>query len=371
MTKKNKSICFPFIGDSIGGSQLASIILIKNLKFIGFNYKVILMDHGPLEKILIKEKINYEVLKIRKSKFNLSIFLFLLFSFFKAIQLRSYIIRNKIEILHTNDLRMHYFWSVICKINNIYHIWHQHSAYYSRRNIFFSYLSNKILTVSNFCKNSFTSEMSKRALVLSNPFEKKLFINENEKTKTNNILRKKMKISKNTKIISFIGNRKSQKRLNIFLKLIVTLEKIKVLNVFFFVIGNFEKSDPIFKDVKKSKMKIIKKRYYLKNYYAISNIVISPAINEGFGRTIIESMMTKTVIIASNSGAHNELISHQKDGFLCEADSVKDFLESILFVLSPKNKSIIKELTENAFQKVKKNYKVSEYIKKFEKIYNY
>ena len=213
--------------------------------------------------------------------------------------------------------------------------------------------------------------MSKRALVLSNPFEKKLFINENEKTKINNFLRKKMKISKNTKIISFIGNRKSQKRLKVFLKLIVTLEKIKFLNVFFFIIGNFEKSDPIFKDIKKSKMKIIKKKYQLKNYYAISNIVISPAVNEGFGRTIIESMMTKTVIIASNSGAHNELISHQKDGFLCEVDSIKDFIESILFVLSPKNKSIIKELTENAFQKVKKNYKVSEYIKKFEKIYNY
>ncbi len=370
MTKKNKSICFPFIGDSIGGSQLASIILIKNLKFIGFNYKVILMDHGPLEKILIKEKIKYEVLKIRKSKFNLSIFLFLLFSFFKAIQLRSYIIRNKIEILHTNDLRMHYFWSVICKINNIYHIWHQHSAYYSRRNIFFSYLSNKILTVSNFCKNSFTSEMSKRALVLSNPFEKKLFINENEKTKINNILRKKMKISKNTKIISFIGNRKSQKRLNIFLKLIVTLEKIEFSDVFFFVIGNFENSDPIFKDIKKSKMKIIKNKYYLKNYFAISNIIISPAINEGFGRTIIEAMMTQTPVIASNSGAHKELIKHKKNGFLCKIDSEKDFIKEILFILSKKNKLIIQKIIKNAFKDVKEKYKLIYYLKKFKKIYD-
>ena len=55
----DKIVLFPFVGDSVGGSHIASVILIKKLKKIKIGYKVILFCSGPLEIYLKKEKIDF------------------------------------------------------------------------------------------------------------------------------------------------------------------------------------------------------------------------------------------------------------------------------------------------------------------------
>ena len=155
MTKKNL-ILFPFLGNSVGGSHLSTLTLIKNIKLINYDYIVLLINTGVLENVLIKNKIKYIKINLNiPSSLNniINILKVFIFNFFKI-----YKILKKLNphAVHTNEVKMHYLWSIFCKVTNIPHIWHQHSAFYSRRNIFFSALSSKILTVSRFCKNSFT-----------------------------------------------------------------------------------------------------------------------------------------------------------------------------------------------------------------------
>lgn len=370
MAKFSRIICFPFVGDSIGGSQLASIILIKNLYKIKYGYKVLLFETGPLEKILRKEKINYEILKINANHTKGFFFKTFFLSIFYSFNLMPFLKLNNIDILHTNDIRMHYFWSVICKINKINHIWHQHSAYFSRRNIFFSSLSKRILTVSNFCKLSFTRKMNERAIIISNPFDEKCLVNKDEKISRNNFIRKKLNISIKTKIITYIGSINSQKRLSIFLNIILKLNKEKNCDYLFLIIGSFNKHENFLNRIKGLNYLLITNKYELRDFYIISNLVISPGVNEGFGRTLIESMMARTCILASNSGAHRELISDNQNGILSKKDSEKDFFDKTFYILSEKNNRFISKITDNAFDEVKKKFRLNDYLLSLDKIYN-
>ena len=230
--------------------------------------------------------------------------------------------KNKVKIIHTNDLRMHYFWIPFCFLLKIKHIWQQHSAYYSRKNIFYSNFSHRILTVSEFCKKSFTNKMSKRAIVIKNIFSPVILKNVKSKNFNQKI------------VITFIGNNNRQKRLHIFLgivKKLVSYYKEKILVV---IVGNIENCSEILSSYEIKNFKHYKFSEEVFSILKSSSLLIAPSANEGFGRIIIEAMLAETLVLASRSGGHKEIINQNETGFLAELDCIDDFYESALKILS-------------------------------------
>ena len=45
-------------------------------------------------------------------------------------------------------------------------------------------------------------------------------------------------------------------------------------------------------------------------------MTISLGINEGFGRVIVEAMLNKTLVVATNGGGHDEIIKHGTNGII-------------------------------------------------------
>ena len=59
MRKNNKKkICFPFIGDSIGGSHKSTLILIEKLNLNFFDTIIVIHKKGPFATLLRKKKLN-------------------------------------------------------------------------------------------------------------------------------------------------------------------------------------------------------------------------------------------------------------------------------------------------------------------------
>lgn len=355
----DKIVLFPFVGDSVGGSHIASVILIKKLKKIKIGYKVILFCSGPLEIYLKKEKIDFSYIdKNNNYKFLkfYEIVIFFLIHFFKVKKLIS---KNKISFVHSNDLRMHYLWSIISFFCGVKHIWHQHSPYFSRRNILFSALSYQIVTVSKFCKSSFTSSMSRRAIIVSNPFE---FVNKKENIKEINNLNRKKNF-----LITYVGKFNEQKRFLFFIELAKKILQIKKNVIFLLVID-------IPNDLKNkirnelTNVIFIKKKRYILPYLKISNLIICPAKNEGFGRVLIEAMIAETLVLASNSGGHKEIINDGENGFLADCDSLEDFLIQFKKILKL-DKDYIKKIIKKALFDASNNYSSEKYLKKFIEIY--
>ena len=63
---KIKTVIFPFIGKTVGGSQIATILLIKAIS-TKFNVIVILFNRGLLEKILDQNGIKFVLLDTNKN----------------------------------------------------------------------------------------------------------------------------------------------------------------------------------------------------------------------------------------------------------------------------------------------------------------
>lgn len=296
------------------------------------------MNEGPLNKFLIKNNLEHVTL-FPSMKFSGG----LLFKVRNFYYILKFLRRNKVKIIHTNDLRMHYFWIPFCVLLKIKHFWQQHSAYYSKKNILYSNFSHRILTVSEFCKKSFTNQMSKRAIVIKNIFSPVILNNFKIKNYNQKI------------VITFIGNNSRQKRLHIFLGIVEKLVSYYKEKILIVIVGNIENFNEI---ISSYDIKNIKHYKFSDEIFSIlksSSLLIAPSANEGFGRIIIESMLAETLVLASRSGGHKEIINENETGFLAELDCIDDFYESAIKILSlslkEKNKII-----RTAFKFAKTNF---------------
>ncbi len=343
-----KKIFFPFVGDSVGGSHISTVITIKNLDKSKFSYHVIIEEKGPLENFLKKEKISYTLLNIRKYS-----------GFIKRFSILK---RIKPDIVHTNDLRMHQSWTILCFLNNIPHLWHQHTLYYSRINLLYLLFASRMITISKFCHSSLNDFIKKKCVILLNPFETQKFKDFNNLSKLT--LKKELGFKKNENIIIYIGDDNKQKRFDFFISIAEQIKK-KLKNIKFLV---FLKSS---KSIKQSdeNFKFFVGNYEITNFLKISDILISPSINEGFGRVLVEANLSKTLVIASDSGGHNEIIKDNFNGFLVKNDSKVLFVDRLFYALKNLKNRKIQSIIYNGFLQSKKKYSLKNYTKELFSIY--
>ncbi|MBQ3475398.1 MAG: glycosyltransferase family 4 protein [Bacilli bacterium] len=98
--------------------------------------------------------------------------------------------------------------------------------------------------------------------------------------------------------------------------------------------------------------------------YKIADLQIVPSIvNEAFGMILVEGMINKVPIIASNSGAIPEIIKDNLNGLIVDKTAlVKNLEEKMLYLYS--NKKIRKKIGENAY-KTAINYSNEKYCELF------
>ena len=99
-----------------------------------------------------------------------------------------------------------------------------------------------------------------------------------------------------------------------------------------------------------------------------SDLLIAPYKNEPFGRTLVESMLLRTPVLASNSGAHREIIINNLNGFLFKKNKINSISQLVFNIL--KNKIKIKKVIDNAYQISLLHYSISQHVKKVNQVYN-
>ena len=71
----------------------------------------------------------------------------------------------------------------------------------------------------------------------------------------------------------------------------------------------------------------------LRKIYSISNLFLCTSIQESFGKTVLESLLCSTPVVAFDIGAVNEIIVHRKNGYLAKPFDIDDFILGINFLL--------------------------------------
>ena len=253
-----------------------------------------------------------------------------------------------------------------CKV-----VWHQRSICPNWKLYkFISIFAHKIISISKYVDKSLISFNKKRSEIIYNPFI--FYKKKNSKHSMKKKILKKLKIHQSKKIILYVGNMREDKRPLIFLKIAERLQK-KLNGKAIFIMFGAERDDKIFLEV----LKFVKKRNYIfylgfkddiSNYMYASDLLIAPYKNEPFGRTLVESMLLRTPVLASNSGAHREIIINNLNGFLFKKNKINSISQLVFNIL--KNKIKIKKVIDNAYQMSLLHYSIPQHVKKINQVYN-
>ena len=272
----SKKICFPFIGDSLGGSHISSLILINELKNQNYKTRIILHQKGKLSNFLDNEKIKYDLLKIKKfpskGPYFLKVLIFMITNFFV---IRNFLIKEKIEIIHGNDLKVNLIWS-LSSIQISKFIWHQRNII--KRNSLLQFLilifSSHIIVISETVFNCFIKFLKSKSSIIYNPIKK---------IKTSKSLAHRKVLN-----VAFIGKDKDDKGFDIFIQ--ITNHFKKNYNIKFNAYG-FKK-----KILEKNNNFVSHEFIDINKILSKNDLLIAPSRKEGFGRSLIEFGMAKKKI---------------------------------------------------------------------------
>ena len=102
----------------------------------------------------------------------------------------------------------------------------------------------------------------------------------------------------------------------------------------------------------------------MKNY----DIVLNFSESESFSMTCLEALYYGVPLIATDCGGPSELFIHLESGYLVQNKNIDEMVEGILFL---SNSEIVrKKYSINSRSHIRKNFKISETINKFKKLYD-
>jgi glycosyltransferase involved in cell wall biosynthesis len=101
--------------------------------------------------------------------------------------------------------------------------------------------------------------------------------------------------------------------------------------------------------------------------YSAADVMIVPSIQEAFGQTASESLACETPVVAFGDTGLLDIVDHQKNGYLAEPFDTGDLADGIKWVLEDDIRR--KRLSQNAREKVIKEFDIVKIAKKYENLY--
>lgn len=353
-----KRILFPFVGDTIGGSHLSALTLIDELKESGYEVVILVYRRGPLTKHLDEKLYEYDLMSdmffcprgsFVKNSHNI------LKANFSSL---SYLFRNRFDVVHTNDLRMHLSWFASFLMFS-QHIWHQRSV--SGRAMFFSLFSS-VVTITDFCRESFPKIVKGKTKVIKDPVTLNEKFQHSKKSDNHDILS-----------IVWIANLVETKRIQDALMIVDALKKKR--NVELNVLGSYR--EPSYSNACEMIKSLdidscVNLRGFTKDAYSWiekSDVLLATAEDEGMGRTLIEAMLIGTPVVASAHGGHLEVVDDGVTGLLVELGNIDGFCDAILRIKD--NPSLRNSLISNSKLMAEKRYSSKSHKDEITKIYGF
>lgn len=179
--------------------------------------------------------------------------------------------------------------------------------------------------------------------------------------------RKRLNIPEDAFVIGMVGRISKQKSPDTFIKVAGKINKI-INNSFFIIVGDGEQRTEIENLIKKEgieKNTII--TGWVNNsleYIQLFDLSMLLSRWEGFGLALVEYMISKKPIIATNTDAIPNLIENQKDGCLVNIDDIDQIVDKVLNIYNDNN--FKNNIVKNAYVKAKKDFNIKRVSKQHE-----
>ena len=276
--------------------------------------------------------------------------------FLAAIQLKKLCNQNKIDLIHLHDshaINTFIFASFLGL--NIPGIIHRHVNFPIKNKWKYRFKKiQKIICVSKEVKKNFIPFIDAEKLEIVYPgIDIKKF--ENDKIP---------KIEKNKKefTVGIVSAIEHEKNIEEFIEIANTISS-KRNDISFVIIG--DGSLKTMYEKQHSNIKFLGFQQNIPQQLSMFDVFLFTSKNEGFGQVLIESMAAKVPIITNNFAAANEIIEHEKTGYIYkDVDNAVDLIQRILTTYESRIMT-----TTNAFNFVQQ-FDITLMNKKIVNIYN-
>lgn len=337
------TVCFPFVGDLVGGSHISVLGLIRRLDRSRFAPLVVLhRTDGPVADLLRREGVAFEAAPIAEhlglaAPHNWSALAHL----GRALPPLARFLRARgVAIVHTNDGRTHAVWGLAARLAGARLLWHHRSdpTSFGARHLA-PWLAHRIVAVSRFAApRSLTRSAARRCSVVHSPFD--TGGEKPDRAACRARLVAELGCPPETRLLGYVGTLEARKRPLLFVEAVAALHRCAPdLPAAGLLFGSpLHGLDEATKDRAASldvadRIHLMGFRYPGEPWLAALDLLLVTAVDEPFGRTLIEAMLLGTPIVAADSGGNPEAIRHGETGLLVRPDDPEAFAAASLALL--------------------------------------
>ena len=335
-------VAFPFAGSLVGGSHFSAAKLIQSLDRRRYQPVVVLHQlEGPLADMLREVGIGFEPAPSERYLDGASLRHDAGFVLTQTLRFARFLRQRDVRIVHTNDGYSHATWALPTRFAGARLLWHHRKDPDAKGLRYLApWAADRVVSVSQFAapKPGLFSP-ARKGTVVHSPFDTDG--PAADRTSARVSLLKELGCRPDTRVIGFFGNLMARKRPLMFVDAIAEMRARA---------PDLPLAAPIFGEDREDLTEAIKNRarargvadcihlmgfrYPPERWLAACEVLLVPAVDEPFGRTLVEAMLLGTVVIAAASGGNPEAIRDGVTGCLVPPDDAAAFAERTLGLLA-------------------------------------
>ena len=213
-------------------------------------------------------------------------------------------------------------------------------------------LSTKIITVSHAMKNELQKITTKKIFLIFNGSASGIDLNQFKKIEKNKlVIKKQYNITQDNKIILFVGRPNRRKG---FYDIIEIWKKyFEFRSDYTLILLGITEND-VLKLYKKipHNLKALSFTHKPEIFYILADYLFMNSYHEGLNYSVIEALLSKTIVISNNILGVSEVINHYVNGFLIDNNFHAGFFNAVM--VCEKSKALKKSITDIGLLSVKK-----------------
>ena len=371
-------ICFPFAGGTVGGSHISALKLIKGIDTAQFEPVVLLgQKDGAVGELFRAEGIQAEEMPVAMPlapgvRPAPSVLLALPG---RLAAMVSFLRARRIGLVHTNEGAMHVNWTLAARLAGLPHIWHHRG---NPRALGLRMLAplfaSRVISVSSYAAPLDGLYSSRRKTnVIYSPFDQS--IADVDRAQARAGVERKLGLPPGTRIVSFLGHFAERKRPEMFVAALAAYRQahpgVPIVGLIFGeeespgqeealrqTIGRLHAGDFI---------RMMGFQRPIEPWLAASDALLVPAIEEPFGRTLIEAMLLGTPVVAAASGGNIEAISHGRTGLLVPPEDISAYVAALHALF--REASLAEAIASAARNEAKQKFGVESHVREVLQVY--
>ncbi|MCE2510420.1 MAG: glycosyltransferase [Alphaproteobacteria bacterium] len=369
-----RAVCLPFEDRHMGGSYVACLPLLSTKRDSFLPVSAATHNAGPWTKRLASAGLPAFRLAplVLPGRDGGALATFPAYAW-QTLRLACFIRRHRVAVVHANEESVAAAWLPACRLGGARLVLQQHGVPYASKLARFVHRHcDHLIAVSEFIGERLAQEGRPADAIVVNPFRGETD-NWHWDPAARATLKERLGLPMERPVIAFIGSLTEQKRARL---LVTALQRVvsqsghrpKLLMFGDDRAGMAAELTAMSKDpAHPVDLVLMGHRSDLRDWLRASDIFAAPAIDEGFGRALVEAMLNGTPVIAAASGGHREIVTHEQTGLLVAPDDA-DALSGALIRLMD-DAALRENLARAAHDDAGRRFLKTDYVATLQAIY--